>query len=51
MERSDPEIRSDIVEALSRDSRVNTARITVAVEAQCRPQRRYPDTLHDIHCK
>ena len=32
MERSDPEITSDIVEALSRDSRVNTARITVSVK-------------------
>ncbi len=32
MEHSDPEIRSDVVEALSRDSRVNSARITVVVE-------------------
>ncbi len=31
MERSDAEISSDIVEALSRDSRVNNARITVVV--------------------
>jgi len=35
MDRSDPEISSDIVEALSRDSRVNTARITVIVNAGC----------------
>jgi osmotically-inducible protein OsmY len=32
MERSDDLIRSDVVEALSRDSRINSARITVAVE-------------------
>lgn len=33
MDRSDEVIRSDVVEALSRDSRVNSSRITVVVEA------------------
>ncbi len=33
MQRSDEAIRIDVVEALSRDSRVNSARITVTVDA------------------
>jgi osmotically-inducible protein OsmY len=49
MERSDEIVRSEVVETLSRDSRVNTARITVVVEQGRVVLRGDAPTLYTIH--
>lgn len=49
MDRSDEVIRSDVVEALSRDSRFNNARITVAVQAGRVTLRGDAPTLYTVY--
>jgi osmotically-inducible protein OsmY len=49
MDCSDEVIRSNVVEALSRDSRFNSARITVVVEAGKATLRGDAPTLYTIH--